>query len=182
MILKDDFVSARIADLLKENGFDEWCGTFYINGRFNYGTPIRNSYLSNGVVSAPTMSFAMKWLSEKYNVYISVIRVNGAYNVDVCDQNGISYYDNGNPPMRFDTYYDAAERTLFDILADLHIWVRDGMTEKSETEYVISPDDEFFAKHLEECYDNNPIAYLASMEMATHIRGKMQTDGDTQNN
>ena len=170
MELRDDFVSVRIADLLKENGFDEWCGTYYIDGSFNFGTPIKNSDLAKGVVSAPTMSFAMKWLREKYNVYISVIRVNGAYNVDVCDENGKSYCDNENPPMRYDTYYDAAESTLFDVIADLHIWVQDGYTKKTDREDVVSCDDEFFAKHLEQCYDNNPIAYLAAMEMAVHLR------------
>lgn len=170
MTLRDDFVSVRIADLLKENGFNEWCDTYYINGHFNYGTPIRNSYLTNGVVSAPTMSFALKWLREKYSVFVSVIRVDGAYNVDVCDENGKSYCDGENPPVRFETYYDAVESTLFDILADLHIWVRDGYAKKSESDSLVCASDEFFAKHLEECYDNSPIAYLAAMEMAVHLR------------
>ena len=169
MNLRDDFVSVRIADLLKENGFDEWCGTMYINGRFNYGTPIRNSYLTRGVVSAPTMSFAIKWLRERYNVFISIMRMNGTYGVDVCDENGNSYCDSENP-VYYDTYYEAAEMTLFNVLADLHIWVKDGYARKSDREDVVYNADECFAKHLEECYDNNPVAYLAAMEMAVHLR------------
>lgn len=178
MNLRDDFVSVRIADLLKENGFDEWCGTYYIDGNFNYGTPIKNSNLDKGVVSAPTMSFAMKWLREKYNVFISIIRVNGAYNVEICDENGNSYCDNDNPPVRFDTYENAAESTLFDVLADLHIWVKDGYTRKSDCEDVVYNADVCFAKHLEECYDNNPVAYLAAMEMAVHLRKEMPHTGE----
>ena len=172
MNLKDDFVSVRIADLLKENGFDEWCGTCYIDGQFNYGTPIKNSDLTKGVVSAPTMSFAMKWLREKYNVFISIIREKGCYSVDVCDTNGVSYCDIENPQY-FDTYYDAAESTLFNVLADLHIWVKDGYAKKSERECVAHASDEYFAKHLEYCYGNNPIAYLAAMEMAARRNCEM---------
>jgi hypothetical protein len=168
MSLKDDYVSVRIADLLKENGFDEWCGTYYISGRFNYGTPIKNSYLTKGVVSAPTMSLAMKWLREKYNVFISIIRWGQEYCVDMCDKEGRSFVDKDHS-VYFDTYYEAAETTLFNILADLHIWV--GQSHVEEPGHCdILPEDEYYAKHIEECYDNNPIAYLAAIEMATHIR------------
>ena len=169
MDLRDDFVSVRTADLLKENGFDERCSTYYIDGHFNYGSPIRNSDLIKGVISAPTMSFAMKWLREKYNIYISIIRMDGKYGVDVCDEHGFSYCDKENPKY-YAEYGDAAESTLFDVRADLHIWIRDGYTKKSDREDIAESDDVFFANHIQQCYDNNPIAYLAAMEMAVHLR------------
>lgn len=172
MDLKDDFVSVRIADLLKENGFNEWCGTVYVNGHFNYGTPIRNEFWTKNVVTAPTMSFAMKWLREKHNVFISIIRHNNKFCVTVCDADGNSYSDKYNS-LCYDSYYEAAENTLFDILVDMHIWVKDSET-KSETDRPVRQEDILFAKHLEECYDNNPLAYLVAMEMAAHIRNEIE--------
>lgn len=170
MSLKDDYVSVRIADLLKENGFDEWCNAFYIKGRFNYGTPIRNSHLVNGVVSAPTISLAMKWLREKYNIFISVIRRNQQYCIDMCDKEGRSFIDEKHS-LCFSSYYEAAETTLFNVLADLHIWVKHGHVEE-ENRRCVSPDDECYAKYIEQCYENNPIAYLAAMDMAAHVRSQ----------
>lgn len=173
MNLKDDFVSVRIADLLKENGFNEWCDTFYISGHFNHGTPIRNEFFSKDVVAAPTMSFAMKWLRERHNVFVSIIRNNQKFCVTVCDNNGNSYCDKYNN-ICYDSYYEAAETTLFDILVDMHIWVRECVDE-SECDDCMC-DDALFAKHLEECYDNNPIVYIAAMEMASHLREKFNNE------
>ena len=181
MNLKDDYVSVRIAELLKENGFDEWCGTFYINGRFNYGTPIKNSYLTNGVISAPTMSLAMKWLREKYKVFISILRDKQSYVVDFCDENGYSYCDS-EEQIRYTSYYDAIERTLFNILADLHIWVKQGYTEETQAPaYENLEEYECYAKHIEERYENNPMAFLAAMDMAAYIKDKVgaETAPDT---
>lgn len=171
MNLKDDYVSMRIADLLKENGFDEWCDTFYVNGHFNYGTPIRNSYLTSGVVSAPTMSLVMKWLREKYKIFVSVIRDKQSYIVDVCDENGCTYCDS-EEQVHYTSYYDAIEKTLFDVLADLHIWVKQGHAEVV-ADTKIADEYECYAKHIEECYDNNPMAFLAAMDMAAYIKDKM---------
>lgn len=177
MNLKDDFVSVRVADKLKENMFQEWCDTFYINGHFNHGTPIQNSFVTDGFVTAPTLSFAMKWLCEKYNIFISVIRGKGFYIVDVCDDNGYSFYDSEDY-KHYTSYYDAIEETLFNVLSELKTLIDLGYVKEKEIDSPYEGLDEFeyYAKHIEQRYDNNPMAFLAAMDMAAYIKDKMGTE------
>ena len=79
-MITEDFVSFEIAKLLKENGFDEECSCFYDN--IDYGTPglevdgqlyYKNSALDDEEYAAPTLQMAMKWLREKYNIFICIL-------------------------------------------------------------------------------------------------------------
>lgn len=74
-IIYEDYVSFETAKLLKEKGFDEFCPTFYETDEPDNGPKyskklgwfLHNSYdysdrYGKIIISAPTLSMAMKWL------------------------------------------------------------------------------------------------------------------------
>jgi len=75
-MMEEDYISFETAKLLKEKGFDENCAALYDlrNGEFckkQTGYVFNNSQWDN-FITAPTLQMAMKWLREKYNIYISI--------------------------------------------------------------------------------------------------------------
>jgi len=80
MNITEDYVSFEVAKLLKEKGFNEPCRDFY--RKENDEWLHRNTYEYNyfnlqmprweGCYSCPTHQMAMRWLREKYNIYISI--------------------------------------------------------------------------------------------------------------
>ena len=81
MNIQEDYVSFETAKLLKEKGFDEECYTCYVIDEIqHYDYKSRNSELITGIISAPTLQMAMKWLREKHNIHITtVVENNGNY-------------------------------------------------------------------------------------------------------
>lgn len=72
-MITEDYVSFEIAKLLKEKGFNEACYTNYVDDKIiNYDYVSTNFELIEGVISAPTLQMAMKWLREKCNIIINV--------------------------------------------------------------------------------------------------------------
>ena len=72
-MITEDYVSFEIAKLLKERGFeDDFCHTAYdCNGEFFwYGDYSKDR---KGIMDAPTLQMAMKWLREVHNIGISVV-------------------------------------------------------------------------------------------------------------
>lgn len=77
-MITEDYVSFETAKLLKEKGFDVEClAIYYPDSRletfdlaFNYNIPGGIS----GVISAPTLQMAMKWLEEKYEIFCDIRR------------------------------------------------------------------------------------------------------------
>lgn len=68
--ITEDYVSFNTAKLLKEKGFDEYCGYYSSDGEYwGYCT-----YNHNGkdYISAPTLQMAMKWLREVHNMHIEI--------------------------------------------------------------------------------------------------------------
>ena len=79
-MIKEDFVSFEVAGLLKEKGFDEYCFMAYDeDGSINdimdlYGEfEVCNSECLEGVIVAPTIQMAMKWLREEKHIYIQIM-------------------------------------------------------------------------------------------------------------
>lgn len=69
-MITEDYVSFEIAKLLKEKGFeDDFCHTAYdCNGEFFwYGDYSKDR---KGIMDAPTLQMAMKWLREVHNISI----------------------------------------------------------------------------------------------------------------
>ena len=82
-MIEEAYVSFEVAKLLKEKGFDEYGTYFYTlkdEGCEGYksnrtlGEFAHNSdpNLKDRAVSCPTQQMAMKWLREKYDIYISI--------------------------------------------------------------------------------------------------------------
>lgn len=68
-----DYVTYEISELLKEKGFNEFCGYTYIEDKNNIGiTNTTNSKLPKGVYSMPTLYQAQKWLRERHNCYVQI--------------------------------------------------------------------------------------------------------------
>ena len=67
-MITEDYVSFETAKLLKERGFDEYCGYYDQTGEYwGYHTFNHNG---DEYVSAPTLQMAMKWLREIYSLEI----------------------------------------------------------------------------------------------------------------
>lgn len=68
-MITEDYVSYKIAKLLKEKGFNESCFYYYKDKVLMFSPFLkgRNSYQTD-TYSAPTHQMAMKWLRETYNV------------------------------------------------------------------------------------------------------------------
>ena len=89
-MIKEDYVSAKIARLLEKKGFDETCYacyeyfesgvTLYKGWMFEYkGIPVHNS---SERIKCPTQQMVMKWLREVHKIFIEIgvsIDLNGKY-------------------------------------------------------------------------------------------------------
>ena len=76
---KEEYVSYKVAKLLKKKGFDGYCFKVYdIGGTVNdamelYGeTEVCNSDCSEGDIAAPTLQDAVRWLREQHKLLISI--------------------------------------------------------------------------------------------------------------
>jgi hypothetical protein len=85
----EDYVSFEVAKLLKEKGFPQ--GTFrchyIIDGNIHYKSFENRCGFGDYDIIAPTLVMAMKWLKEKYNLFIQITVdfSDGAYPMyDVC--------------------------------------------------------------------------------------------------
>ncbi len=69
-MITEDYVSFETAKLLKEKGFDEYCGYYSSDGEY-WGYCVYN-HMGKDYISAPTLQMAMKWLREVYDLHIIV--------------------------------------------------------------------------------------------------------------
>lgn len=134
--MKEDYVSFKIAKLLKRKGFDWTCSVVYdlerpksceINKYYtNFGDSNHNKW--SDLVSAPTIQRAMKWLREIHHIHTDII-IEG-------NSSCIKYYSNIRPfrimyPTRFgdsidtikigtyNTYEEACESAIKYCLTNL---------------------------------------------------------------
>jgi hypothetical protein len=69
-MITEDYVSFNIAKLLKEKGFDEYCGYYSSDGEY-WGYCTYN-HKGKDYISAPTLQMAMKWLREVHHITIGI--------------------------------------------------------------------------------------------------------------
>ena len=70
-MITEQYVSFETARILKEAGFDEVCGTFYVSGKGDTCLMYeRNSRLDKGQYSCPTQALATRWLREVHNLHV----------------------------------------------------------------------------------------------------------------
>lgn len=108
-MITEDYVSFETAKLLKEKGFgDDFCHTAYdCNGEFFwYGDYSKDR---KGVMDAPTLQMAMKWLREEYHIFIRVIQSHIEHCVCEIYYNSSSCY---TFRTSFDSYEEACEEAI----------------------------------------------------------------------
>ena len=117
--MKEDFVPFKIAELLKEKGFDEETRSCYyfndtskVYSNWGIGCNYNGYGFKNICVSAPTLQMACKWLREKYklNIIISVDDLDWFYSI-------IDYTHKGDVKMLndlagFNSYESACEAAI----------------------------------------------------------------------
>jgi hypothetical protein len=114
--IKEDYVSFDVAKLLKNKGFDGGCDMYYTETgsveytqlRFNHNE-IKNHY------SRPTHQMVMKWLREKYKIFIEIgvsIDINEVYAYSFCILDKICKYLKRGDKVFYRTYEDACEASI----------------------------------------------------------------------
>ena len=77
-MIKEDYVSAEVARLLKEKGFNQPLLTFYVYVDNNYSNEVGVMAFTDDTIEnnsdlyvlAPTLQMAMKWLRKEHNICI----------------------------------------------------------------------------------------------------------------
>lgn len=79
-MIEEDYVSAEVARLLKEKGFNQPLLTFYVCVDNNYSNEVDVMVFTDDTIEnnsdlyvlAPTLQMAMKWLREIHNLNIEI--------------------------------------------------------------------------------------------------------------
>lgn len=120
-MITEDYVSFETAKLLKEKGFDEYCGYYSSDGEY-CGYCVYN-HRGEDYISAPTLQMAKKWLREVHNIHINIdihylhfANQNGwMYIITKILENGIDYIDSEgdeNDKYFYSTYEEACETAI----------------------------------------------------------------------
>lgn len=117
--LSEDYCSYEVSKLLKEKGFDEFCGSIYIilpNGDYRWSkidVPHKNSIDAKPIsIMCPTHQMAMKWLRERH---IIIVIVPTYFNNEQCAYWDIDIWVDGDykhPFEDYPTYEQAADAAL----------------------------------------------------------------------
>lgn len=131
-MITEDYISFKIAKLLKEKGFDEICRAFWKewNGEINlcdcnsfhtfeycHNTMLER-YNDNEEtnIAAPTLQMVMKWLRKVHHIFIDIdydIRLgNKPYFTIITDMNKGDYFKGHNLPTEKETYEAACEAAI----------------------------------------------------------------------
>lgn len=77
-MIKEDFVSSKLAKLLRKKGFDEPCIRYYdelgLLTTLYYGTErVANCELKEKECAAPTLQMVMKWFRQVHHLYLEIV-------------------------------------------------------------------------------------------------------------
>lgn len=120
----EELVTSQTAKMLKEKGFNKFCSFAYIDEYCN----LMSVHTTNSLIdkmglgySAPTQSFAQKWLRETKNLHLSIIRNACGYSYDICKADNGTHIAEGvfkgpNDGGEWDTYEEALEAGIFEAL------------------------------------------------------------------
>ena len=114
--MNKEFVTHRVAELLKENEFEGVCDWYYPKngGEIEMLDIYELNYCRESFIYAPTVQAARDWLEEKYGFFIEIgrsIDLNGTYHYKyvVLDKTCKCVY---SPPADFTSSYEAANEAL----------------------------------------------------------------------
>ena len=113
-IIKEDYVSYKIAELLKEKGFNEPCRAYYKMGGLKEDMTVPRDWSHSVYIdhtSAPTLQMTMKWLREVHNIFIQIelYSKNGDYCFEVFKNTHRIIVEKGEV---YNTYEEACEESL----------------------------------------------------------------------
>jgi len=117
--MNKEFVTQRVAKLLRLKGFDIITTQYYFDGdnylRKSFSTINWNDVV--GYYSAPTVQAARDWLEEKYGFFIEIgrsIDLNGTYHYSylILDKTCKYIYNQKDKNNDFPSSYDAANAAL----------------------------------------------------------------------
>lgn len=94
-MIKEDYISPEVAELLKEKGMDKSCFKHYVQKNNNDGT--------SEAVTVCTLQMAMKWLREVHDLIITIDYDN---DVDCLEYErwGFTWYRNPHYEVNLNTY------------------------------------------------------------------------------
>ncbi len=120
-MITEDYISFETAKLLKEKGFDEYCGYYSSDGEY-CGYCVYN-HRGKDYISAPTLQMTMKWLREVHNIHINIdihwlhfANQNGwMYTITKILENGTDYIDSKgdeNDKTFYSSYEESCEEAI----------------------------------------------------------------------
>lgn len=116
--IEDGYVSYEIAELLKEKGFDIPVHTFYNPKKIPHWLKLDPCLINRNAgvqISAPSHQMVMKWLREKYKIFIEIgvsVDLNGVYHYSFCILDKICKYLKRGDKVFYRTYEEAAEASI----------------------------------------------------------------------
>ena len=123
---KEYYVNKRVAEVLKEKGFDWNCDSYYSkDGRITYTQLRLNHNGPDTQISRPTLQMAHRWLMEKHNIcifcYPALLKQYGDWEAGACwiaENTSVIFY-NSSHSMYDDEYKKALEKVMLYVLENI---------------------------------------------------------------
>ena len=116
--IEDGYVSYEIAELLKEKEFDIPTYTFYNPAKKPYWLKLDPCLINRNAgvqISAPSHQMVMKWLREKYKIFIEIgvsIDLNEVYHYSFIILDKICKYLKRGDKVFYRTYEETCEASI----------------------------------------------------------------------
>lgn len=120
--MEEQLVSLKVAKLLKEKGFNEFCAYAYADKDLHLvKMNTLNEYLNKKECSTPIQSLAQKWLREECNFHITIYNTASGYGYEITKADNGTHISNDmndgpNNGGLWDTYEGALEAGLLGTL------------------------------------------------------------------
>lgn len=95
MTMNEQIVSFEVAKLLKKKGFNEFCALAYADEDLHLMSLNTTNFFIDEIgvgYSAPTQSISNKWLRERHEINVSVLRMTERYGGAVAKHNLLKYF------------------------------------------------------------------------------------------
>lgn len=111
-MITEDYVSFKIAKLLKAKGFDAATFHDYDERGIRWSEEVLVNHNSQGGIACPTLQMAMKWLREIHQLHIGILVVYNyiprRYRYHIMHTENVETYSQND----FDTYEEACEAAI----------------------------------------------------------------------
>lgn len=130
--MEEQIVSLEVAKLLKRKGFNEFCTFAYADEDLHLMALKTTNFFIDEIgigYSAPSQSIAAKWLRERHEINVSVLRMTERYGGTVAEHNLLKYFWHIQIPNRISivavqvyyfTYEEAFEAGIREALKQIN--------------------------------------------------------------